>query len=78
VRPAARRLRFLFRYHLQIEGTAYGVAGGDALGVMRTATTAGLVLSAANFLPNGVIEIEDRDLEAAGKSFGHLRRSERA
>jgi hypothetical protein len=56
-----------FNYYLQIAGTAYGVAGGDILGPMNTATAAGLVLSAANLPPNGVIiiEIDDRELEGA-------------
>jgi hypothetical protein len=56
-----------FNYFLQISGTAYGVAGGDVLGPMNSATAAGLVLSAANLSPNGVIviEIDDRELEGA-------------
>jgi hypothetical protein len=59
-----------FNYYLQIAGTAYGVAGGDVLGPINSATAAGLVLSAANLPPNGVIviEIDDRELEAAGTS----------
>jgi hypothetical protein len=56
-----------FNYFLQIAGTAYGVPGGDVLGPMNSAPAAGLVLSAANLPPNGVIviEIDDRELEGA-------------
>lgn len=56
-----------FNYYLQVLGTAYGVAGGDVLGPMQAATAAGLVLSAADWPPNGVIviEIDDRELEAS-------------
>jgi hypothetical protein len=56
-----------FRYYLQTAGTAYGVAGGDILGAMNQATSAGLVLASTDWPPNGVIviEIDDRDLEAA-------------
>jgi len=56
-----------FNYFLQKSGAAYGVAGGDVLGAMNSATAAGLVLSAANLPPNGVIviEIDDRELEGA-------------
>ena len=57
-----------FSYYLQTAGTAYGVAGGDVLGPMNSATAAGLVLSATDWPPNGVIviEIDGRELEAAG------------
>jgi hypothetical protein len=59
-----------FNYYLQIAGTAYGIAGGDVLGPMNSATAAGLVLAATDWPPNGVIviEIDDRELEAAGTS----------
>ena len=60
-----------FNYYLQKSGTAYGVAGGDVLGAMLSATAAGLVLSSSDWPANGVIviEIDDRELEAAGTAI---------
>jgi len=56
-----------FNYYLQTAGTAYGIAGGDVLGVMQVATAAGVVLASTDWPPNGVIviEIDDRELQAS-------------
>lgn len=57
-----------FSYYFQ----AAGGNGNDVLGAIQSAPATGLVLSVANWPPNGliVIEIDANELEAAGVGLG--------